>query len=82
MCITVDLQLLRYIPKFDVFSEVNASKRDLCGRFYGFYHENRLVANLQYHFHNQRVKTRKYTHFKGNPTIGLFESTPKYINIV
>ena len=47
---------LKIFSKFSVFLKINAKNYN----FHGFYHENRLVGNLNYYIRNQRVEICKY----------------------
>ena len=46
--------------------------------FSWFYHENRLVADFDYHIRNQRVKIHKYTKFEENRKIQLFGTLSQF----
>ena len=62
---------LEHFAKFCIQVKINAKNHD----FYGllrFHHENRLVGNLHYYIHNQRVKIPKYREFDGNRKVNLF----------
>ena len=61
---------LKHFLRFREFPVANAKN-----------HENRVVANFQYHFRNRRIKIRKYTQYQGNRRFGLFESLSFCLNL-